>query len=292
MRVASAQLADIPAWLDLAAEVEPLFGPMVNDPGFHASLRKNIERGSAFCVREHDGPPGARLMGGLLLSRCPVKHKYEIGWLAVAGEFQRHGVGRALMEYVFEQVESPSEVVLLTFGPDVVGGLPARKFYEKFGFEPAEPGPVNSGGVATQVYRRQVGRTPTVRAVVQCRDRYLLVQHDPSRPDLAGTWGLPGGRIASDDSNREATVRRELREELGIEVEVQGYVGTYPGPERLHHVFHARARSTEVRIDQEEIVAHAWFTASEVSALEAAGKLFTGFEAEAIVASQQLVANL
>ena len=34
MRVVLALAADIPAWLDLAAEVEPLFGPMADDPGF------------------------------------------------------------------------------------------------------------------------------------------------------------------------------------------------------------------------------------------------------------------
>jgi hypothetical protein len=39
MQIALAQFADIAAWLDLAAEVEPLFGPMVADPGFHAALR-------------------------------------------------------------------------------------------------------------------------------------------------------------------------------------------------------------------------------------------------------------
>ena len=38
MHVALAHLADIPAPLDLAAQVEPLFGPMVADPGFHQVL--------------------------------------------------------------------------------------------------------------------------------------------------------------------------------------------------------------------------------------------------------------
>jgi len=68
MQIALAQSADIPAWLDLAAEVEPLFGPMVADPAFHAALERNIARQSAFCIREQDGAPGTPLMGALLFS--------------------------------------------------------------------------------------------------------------------------------------------------------------------------------------------------------------------------------
>jgi hypothetical protein len=44
MQVALAQPADISALLDLAAEVEPLFGPMVADPGFQQALERNIQR--------------------------------------------------------------------------------------------------------------------------------------------------------------------------------------------------------------------------------------------------------
>jgi hypothetical protein len=43
MHVALAQPTDLPAWLDLAAEVEFLFGPMIADPGFHAVLERNID---------------------------------------------------------------------------------------------------------------------------------------------------------------------------------------------------------------------------------------------------------
>ena len=80
MRVQTVISEDIPAWLKLAAEVEFLFGPMVDERGFHAALTKNISRGSAFCVRVDDGSVGSELMGGLLFScRPPI---YRIGWLA------------------------------------------------------------------------------------------------------------------------------------------------------------------------------------------------------------------
>jgi hypothetical protein len=54
-QVVIAQLIDIPAWLNLAREVEPLFGPMCSDPAFHHALQKNINRGTALCVPEADG---------------------------------------------------------------------------------------------------------------------------------------------------------------------------------------------------------------------------------------------
>lgn len=38
---------DFGAFIELAAEVVNLFGPMVSEPGFHAAVRRNISRGSA-----------------------------------------------------------------------------------------------------------------------------------------------------------------------------------------------------------------------------------------------------
>ena len=64
MRVQVAQPEDVASWLGLAAEVEHLFGPMVNEPSFMSALTRNIERGSAFCIRESDGPAGAALQAG------------------------------------------------------------------------------------------------------------------------------------------------------------------------------------------------------------------------------------
>src|SRR5919205_2858147 len=98
MHVAPAQLADIPAWLDLAAEVEPLFGPMVADPGFHAALERHIRRQTAFCIREQDGAPGTPFIGGLLFSIAHAP-RYKIGWLAVSQRWRRPGAGQALVDY-------------------------------------------------------------------------------------------------------------------------------------------------------------------------------------------------
>jgi ribosomal protein S18 acetylase RimI-like enzyme len=90
--------ADLPAWLALAAEVEPLFGPLVADPGFRAALARNMARQTAFCIREHDGAPGTPLMGGLLFSATHAP-SYRIGWLAVHQRWRRQRVARTLIEH-------------------------------------------------------------------------------------------------------------------------------------------------------------------------------------------------
>jgi len=154
MRVDIATEADIPGWLDLAAEVEPLFGPLVHDPIFNRALLKNIRRGTAFCIRENEGPPGSPLMGGLLFSptRKPV---FEIGWFSVADKWRRHGVGLALVRRIFDLVTPPAELIVKTFMEGVEGGGPARVFYARFGFEPAELLPGQGPyGSTVQVFRQ------------------------------------------------------------------------------------------------------------------------------------------
>ena len=158
MLVQRAEPEDMPGWLALAAEVEPLFGPLVNDTGFHGALRKNIARGTAFCVREGDGPPGAPLAGGLLFSPHPPL--YRIGWLAVSDACRRRGVGRALLEHALGLVQPPAEITVVTFGEDNAAGRPARRFYERLGFHAAEPAPAGPEGGSRQVYRRVIERGP------------------------------------------------------------------------------------------------------------------------------------
>jgi GNAT superfamily N-acetyltransferase len=128
MRVVLAKLADSPAWLTLAAEVEFLFGPMVADPGFPAALEQNIARQTAFCMREQDGAPGRPLMGGLLFSATHTPH-YTIGWFAVAQRWQRQGVAQLLVQHCIQRIQPPAELSVVTFGEDNRAGRPARHFY-------------------------------------------------------------------------------------------------------------------------------------------------------------------
>src|SRR5260221_3349711 len=124
MQVALAQPADIPAWLHLATEVEPLFGPMVADPAFHQALERNIQRQTAFCIREQSDVPGTPLIGALLFSATHAPY-YKIGWLAVAERWRRRGAAQALVTHCFVLIQPPAELSVITFGADNHAGKPA-----------------------------------------------------------------------------------------------------------------------------------------------------------------------
>lgn len=155
MRVVIARQEDYANWLALAAEVEDLFGPMVNNSDFQQTLLKNIGRSTAYCLRKNDGLPGAPLLGGMLFS--PKPPIYKISWLVVSKNHQRQGIGQLLVEYGISQVQPPAEVVVTTFDASTMGGEPARHFYTKLGFTPAEIVYHNYRGrdEPYQVYRRK-----------------------------------------------------------------------------------------------------------------------------------------
>jgi GNAT superfamily N-acetyltransferase len=127
--------AHAPSWLGLVREVEPLFGPM---PDFEETLRRNINRGSAFCTLLNERVVGGMLVGG------PTPADRWIRWLAVTGVDRRRGVGGALVEKALKLFPPPCTVSLHTFGEDNPDGAAARRLYLRYGFEPramADPGP-------------------------------------------------------------------------------------------------------------------------------------------------------
>lgn len=140
-----ATLADMAGWLALAREVEPLFGPMADEPAFHDALRSAIEGERAYCVRVNDEAPGARLCGAILVSTKDNK----IGWLAVAAAHRGQGHGRALLAHAIAQLDPAWPIFVQTFADTVKEGRPARRLYRAFGFcERCEADPTPSG-VAT-----------------------------------------------------------------------------------------------------------------------------------------------
>ena len=141
MEARVAERADFGPWLELAAEVETLFGPMARDPVFQRALLRSIARGTAFCIRENDGCPGSHLVAGLLLSPRPPVHR--IGWLVVTESERRSGLGRALLDRALAGIEPPAEVLVITFGPDAPGGESARSLLPEDGVHPG--GDVGAG---------------------------------------------------------------------------------------------------------------------------------------------------
>ncbi len=76
-------------------------------------------------------------------------------------------------------------------------------------------------------YERALGIRPSVSAVIFDRRGRLLLQQ---RSD-GGQWGLPGGSIEIGESVTDA-LRREVREETGLQVAVRRLIGVYSEPER------------------------------------------------------------
>lgn len=150
--IAIAQPEDREAWLELAREVEPLFGPMVNDPGFHHALDTTIERGTAYCVRIAHDRPGSPLAGGMLFSAKPPI--YKIGWLAVSHSQRGRGIGKALVAHAIQLVQPPAELKVTTFGADIADGQAARSLYLRMGLAPAEQASAGPEGGSRQVFRR------------------------------------------------------------------------------------------------------------------------------------------
>jgi 8-oxo-dGTP diphosphatase len=85
---------------------------------------------------------------------------------------------------------------------------------------------------------------PTASAIVVDGEGRVLLTRRAGDPG-AGLWDLPGGFI-SEDEDALATLGRELREELGVEVEPRRFVGSLPdrygagGPWTINFYWEAR----------------------------------------------------
>ena len=108
---------------------------------------------------------------------------------------------------------------------------------------------------------------PTVSAIVVRDGRVLLTRRgiEPQK----GMWDTPGGFVEAGE-DPEAALRRELREETGLEIEVDGLLAIIPdrygdGPATLNVFYVARALGGpgEARSDVTEI---GWFAPDEVPA--------------------------
>lgn len=136
---------DFDAWLQLAREVEPLFGPMADVPEFREGLKAAMDSGQALCCY---GPTG--FLGGIVIS----EEINEIVWFAVKEACRGKGVGDILLSSALVHLDTDKDISVTTFSSEEAGGEAARKLYRKFGFQYAGEGPVNPAGVSTVVMVR------------------------------------------------------------------------------------------------------------------------------------------
>ena len=108
-------------------------------------------------------------------------------------------------------------------------------------------------------------QSPAVIVAVE-REGSLLLAHNAMFPE--GRYSIIAGFVEPGESLEDA-VRRELREEVSIEVEGIEYFGSqvWPFPNSLMLGFTARYSSGEVHPDGTEIVNAGWFPPDEVRAM-------------------------
>jgi len=71
----------------------------------------------------------------------------------------------------------------------------------------------------------------TVTAAVITQDQQVLIAQRPANGLLGGLWEFPGGKLEPQDASLEDCLKREIREELGLEISVEKEFGVY------HHAY-------------------------------------------------------
>ncbi|MGH7141448.1 MAG: NUDIX domain-containing protein [Minisyncoccia bacterium] len=115
--------------------------------------------------------------------------------------------------------------------------------------------------------------TVAQKAFIEKDGKLLLVQYPTNDPFVAGTWDLPGGRLHQGESVIEG-LTREVREEIGAEVEVEKILKTAVnvGPSFSAYVVIYKAalrdRDQELIPEAGEIGGIEWRDKSEIANLE------------------------
>jgi ribosomal protein S18 acetylase RimI-like enzyme len=145
--IRQAKPTDVDAWLALAQEVEPLFGPMARENSFHAALHQAISSRTAFCAVAGEGANPAALAGGVVISR----EFNQIVWLAVSQAWRWRGIGKALLEFAIGRLSRQENIFVQTFDATVPEGRAARRLYQSLGFTDFQHGGLNPAGVPTMI---------------------------------------------------------------------------------------------------------------------------------------------
>jgi len=138
---------DYSSWIELAAEVEPLFGSMTDLTEFRDGIRHCIDNGSAFGIEAETGD----LAGIIAIDR----DQNEIAWLAVGKKYRGNNFGEKLVKKAIGELENKGDICVQTFSDTVKEGVRARRIYERNGFTDLKDSGKNPAGIDTVIMVRK-----------------------------------------------------------------------------------------------------------------------------------------
>ena len=240
------------AWADPSTRVLSVAGTRLHAPG-----------GELEWVAPHDAPDGMRVLLG---EADGVASFAVIAGRELATDDSWVGL-RAVMLSIPE-----SEASYL------VHAIGLAEWHWSTRFCPRCGGPLEarqSGHVlaCTSCGKEQFPRTDAavIMLITDDEDRALLGRQ-PIWP--AGRWSTLAGFVEPGESLEDA-VRREVREESGVEVGEVAYMASqpWPLPASLMLGFTGRATSTDIRVDEHELEAARWWSRDDVRDAVASGEL-------------------
>ena len=138
---------DYDMWLELAEEVEHLFGPMVHSQDFCDAIKECLRSSDAYGIEDKT----ARLVGILAVNR----QSNEISWLAVTKKSRGQKFGEKLIRKAIEELQGHGDIFVQTFADGVDEGASARVLYKRHGFEDLKNAGQNPAGIETVIMVRK-----------------------------------------------------------------------------------------------------------------------------------------
>lgn len=129
-------------------------------------------------------------------------------------------------------------------------------------------------------------KKPYAARALLLQDRHILfIHHVFSNPTLFDKWTFPGGRLDPGETDPLVALRREIREELSLDIEVLGKLGLFYSRSGLGYVLYVgRALGAIGPLQHDEIRQTVWLTPAEVYEWHRKEKFRFGFEMKAVLA--------
>lgn len=100
-----------------------------------------------------------------------------------------------------------------------------------------------------------------VGAAITSHGRLLLVQQ--RKTSALGQWSLPGGHVETGETHAQA-LRREVKEEVGLEVTSAALLQIDRRPDGFEHHGYAAAADGPISLAQDELLGFGWFSLAEI----------------------------